>query len=119
MNLLAATAAAGRAELSGLGSLPLPSGITADGPITIGLRPEQLALDSPGDLTISGTISLVEYLGSEVFIYLRLETGQTILVQAPGKSQLKNGDTLTVSLRADDAHYFDASGNRLTRAGED
>jgi ABC-type sugar transport system ATPase subunit len=118
MNLLATTATNGRAELPGLGSIELPSGISATGPITIGLRPEQLALDNAGDLTMSGTITLVEYLGSEVFIYLKLETGQTILVQAPGKSQHQNGDTLTVALRADDAHYFDAAGQRLARAGE-
>ncbi len=118
MNLLAAKAGDTSVTLPGLGSLPLPPGIAANGPITIGLRPEQFALDSSGDLTLSGTITLVEYLGSEVFIYLKLETGQTILVQAPGKSQHKNGDSLTVSLRADDAHYFDAAGNRLTKAGE-
>jgi len=118
MNLLAAKAGAGRVDLSGLGSLPLPSGITADGPITLGLRPEQLAPDGTGDLSMTGTISLIEYLGSEVFIYLKLQTGQTILVQAPGKSQYKNGENLTVSLRSEDAHYFDADGNRLARAGE-
>jgi hypothetical protein len=41
-----------------------------------------------------------------------------VLVQAPGKAQYKNGDKLTVSLRADDAHYFDASGRRLAKSGE-
>ncbi|MNH44790.1 glycerol-3-phosphate transporter ATP-binding subunit [compost metagenome] len=71
-----------------------------------------------GDLTLTGTISLVEYLGSELFIYLRLTTGQTVLVKAPGKSSHQTGETLTVSLRADDAHYFDNQGQRLAQPGE-
>jgi ABC-type sugar transport system ATPase subunit len=117
MNLLAAKAAGGRIDLPGLGSFPPPPGVSADGAITLGLRPEQLVQGGDGDLTITGTITLVEYLGSEVFIYLRLETGETILVQAPGKSQHKTGESLTVSLRADDAHYFSADGLRLAGAG--
>src|SRR5690554_1838985 len=40
MNLLTATAQAGRAEVPGLGSLALPAGVSAEGSITIGLRPE-------------------------------------------------------------------------------
>jgi ABC-type sugar transport system ATPase subunit len=118
MNLLAASASAGRADIPGLGSIPLPAGVTATGPITIGLRPEQLVMEEHGDLTLSGTISLVEYLGSEVFIYLRLDTGQTVLVKAPGKSGHRNGDKMTVSLRAADAHYFDNAGHRLAPVGE-
>jgi multiple sugar transport system ATP-binding protein len=117
MNMLAASVAAGRVEIGGLGSIALPPGIAADGPITIGLRPEQLVIGNDGDLSVTGNITLVEYLGSEVFIYLRLPTGQTILVKAPGKSSYQNGDILGVSLRADDAHYFDADGQSLARTG--
>ena len=118
MNLLAARVESNRAEVPGLGSMALPSGMTVEGPITIGVRPEQLTIDSPGDLTVTGTVSLVEYLGSEVFIYLKLETSQTVLVKAPGKSSYQNGQSLSVSLQADDAHYFDAAGQRLPNAGE-
>src|SRR5690606_16701081 len=56
MNLLTATAQAGRAEIPGLGSIALPPGVAAEGPITIGLRPEQLTLDTSGDLALAGTI---------------------------------------------------------------
>jgi multiple sugar transport system ATP-binding protein len=114
MNLLAARVENSRVEIPGLGNMPMPPGITADGPITIGIRPEQLTIDGPGDLTVSGTVSLVEYLGSEVFIYLKLQTGQTVLVKAPGTSGHHNGQTLTVSLHAAGCHYFDTAGNRLS-----
>lgn len=118
MNLLAANVENNWAEVPGIGGMPLPPGITAEGPVTIGARPEQLTIDRPGDLGLTGTVSLVEYLGSEVFIYLRLDTGQTVLVKAPGKSSHQNGQTLGVSLRADDAHYFGTAGNRLSGSGE-
>jgi multiple sugar transport system ATP-binding protein len=118
MNLLAAKVENGRAEIPGLGGMPLPTGINPDDPITIGVRPEQLTIDGPGDLALTGTVSLVEYLGSEVFIYLKLETGQTVMVKAPGKSSHQSGQTLSVSLRADDAHYFNAAGYRLSGAGD-
>tara|TARA_R110002020_G_scaffold47707_24_gene135889 strand:- start:5622 stop:6701 length:1080 start_codon:yes stop_codon:yes gene_type:complete len=118
MNLLAAKASKGRASIPGLGSIALPSGMTADGALTIGLRPEQLGIDGTGDLSVTGTIALVEYLGSEIFIYLRLETGQTVMVKAPGKSGYQNGQSLTIALRSDDAHYFDTEGNRLAKAGD-
>ena len=117
LNLLSATVIDGKADIPGLGSITLPPGVVATGPITIGLRPEQLPIDSSGPLTVTGTITLVEYLGSEVFIYLRLETGQTILVKAPGKSSHQNGENLTISLHPDDAHYFDADGQRLGGTG--
>ena len=118
MNLLTATVTNGKADIPGLGSITLPPGVVATGPITIGLRPEQLAIGSSGPLTVTGTITLVEYLGSEVFIYLRLDTGQTLLVKAPGKSSHQNGEKLTVSLHPNDAHYFNAEGKRLTKTGE-
>ena len=118
MNLLTAKASNGQANIPGLGSITLPTGVGVDGAITLGFRPEQLAIDSPGDLSVTGTIALVEYLGSEVFIYLKLDNGQTVMVKAPGKSGYQNGQSLTVSLRADEAHYFDNGGHRLARTGE-
>ena len=118
MNLLAANAANGRADIPGLGSIAMPQGVTPNGSITLGLRPEQLGINGTGDLSVTGTISLVEYLGSEIFIYLKLATGQTVMVKAPGKSGYQNGQSLTVALYANDAHYFDAEGNRLAQAGD-
>ena len=113
MNMLRARAGSGRAEIEGLGSLPLPAGVSADGPVSIGVRPEQVALDGTGDLTVEGVVSLVEYLGSEVFLHVRLGSGETILVQAPGQSQHRMRDPITLGLRSAQAHYFDAEGLRL------
>jgi multiple sugar transport system ATP-binding protein len=113
MNMLEAQASGGRAELQGLGTLPLPAGLDADGPISVGVRPEQVVIGRDGDLAISGKVSLVEYLGSEVFVYVRLASGQTLLVQAPGDSRIRNGEDIDLAIKASQAHYFDHDGLRL------
>ncbi len=113
MNVLAGTATGGKAEIKDLGALPLPDAIRSDGAISIGVRPEHVAIGGAGDLCIEGTISLVEYLGSEVFLYVRVASGETLLVQAPGQSQYKIHDAITLGINSKDAHYFNEKGLRL------
>jgi multiple sugar transport system ATP-binding protein len=113
MNMLDAKASGGSVDLPGLGLLPLPAGIVADGPISVGVRPEQISMGTEGDLTLAGTVTLVEYLGSEVFIYVKLANGQTVLVQGSGTDKTRNGEAVTISIKAEQAHYFNAEGLRL------
>ena len=112
MNMIEATASSGRAELPDFGSLALADGAPA-GPISVGVRPEQLQLGEGSDLTANGSVRLVEYLGSESYLHVALPSGAVLLVQVPGRAQHKIGDTVSVSLSARDAHYFDANGQRI------
>ncbi|MCR6634084.1 ABC transporter ATP-binding protein [Devosia sp.] len=112
MNVLAATAAGGKVEVAGLGTLPLPADKQAEGKISIGVRPEQVTIGA-GELTVEGTITLVEYLGSEVFLYVRVASGDTLLVQAPGQSQYKIHDPITLGINSKEAHYFNGEGLRV------
>ncbi|MCW5723091.1 MAG: TOBE domain-containing protein, partial [Devosia sp.] len=113
MNMLPAEAAEGMGKIAGLGALPLPEGIDASGRISIGVRPEQVHIGGAGDLRLEGVITLVEYLGSEVFLYVRIATGETLLVQAPGQSQYRINDPIALGINAKDAHYFNGEGLRL------
>ncbi|MFC3704683.1 ABC transporter ATP-binding protein [Devosia honganensis] len=110
MNLLEGRAVGQGVDLPGIGTLPakLPAGS-----VTIGVRPEHLAIGQPGDLSVEGTVSLVEYLGSELFVYVDLPGGRTLLAQAPGNARYRRGDTVALGFRAADAHFFDAEGLRL------
>ncbi|GLQ10542.1 sugar ABC transporter ATP-binding protein [Devosia yakushimensis] len=117
MNMLEAVAKGSTASLEGLGDLQMPAGITANSRVSIGVRPEQFILGAGGDLALQGTVTLVEYLGSEVFIYVRLGNGQVVLVQGAGNSKIANGEAVTLSISAEQAHYFDAEGHRLGPAG--
>ena len=58
-------------------------------------------------------MTLVEYLGSEIFVYVQMASGQTLLVQTDGKAKHRIGEAMTLSMSATNAHYFDASGQRL------
>ncbi|ODT81357.1 MAG: ABC transporter ATP-binding protein [Pelagibacterium sp. SCN 64-44] len=110
MNLLKGAASGTAIDLPGLGQFPVA---VAPGEVTVGIRPEHLTIGDAGDLSIEGTISLVEYLGSEIFLYVALHNGQTLLTQAPGHARHERGEAIRLSLRAADAHFFDAAGLRI------
>ncbi|MBS3849994.1 sn-glycerol-3-phosphate ABC transporter ATP-binding protein UgpC [Devosia sp. BSSL-BM10] len=113
MNIIAASHADGQAHLPDFGDIALPLGTVAPGMLSVGIRPEQFTIGTTGDRTATGTITLVEYLGSEIFIYVKLASGQTVLVQASGKAQHRLGETIDIAFTAQNAHYFDADGQRL------
>ena len=101
MNLLTATGG-GTADF---GKLDMPADVAQ-----IGIRPEHLVLGGGG---AEGKVTLVEYLGSEIFVHLTLPSGQPLLAQADGKARIRMGDTAQVSFDPRAAHYFDPSGERV------
>ncbi len=113
MNMIDAVASSGGAELPDFGTMQLAGPATA-GPITIGVRPEQVQLGDSGDVRAEGSIRLVEYLGSESYLHVALASGQVLLVQVSGRSTYRMGDRVTLSLSAANAHYFDANGQRIS-----
>ena len=111
MNMIDATVTTGRAAVPDFGALDLPG--IANGPVSVGVRPEQLIIGKEGALSAEGKVTLVEYLGSEIFVYVQMASGQTLLVQTDGKARHKIGETLTLSMTPTNAHYFDAAGKRI------
>jgi ABC-type sugar transport system ATPase subunit len=111
MNMMEGTAAGGTVTLPDFGAIAVPG--MPDGPATVGVRPEQLAIAPSGTLTAPATVTLVEYLGSEIFVHVRLASGQALLVQTDGKAKHRIGDQLVLAITPANAHYFDAQGNRL------
>jgi ABC-type sugar transport system ATPase subunit len=101
MNMLAANGGG----IADFGKLEMPATVAH-----LGIRPEHLVLGGGGS---EGKVSLVEYLGSEIFVHLALPSGQSLLVQADGKSPIKMGDTAKVSFDPKAAHYFDTAGQRV------
>ncbi|HWA19620.1 MAG TPA: sn-glycerol-3-phosphate ABC transporter ATP-binding protein UgpC [Devosia sp.] len=101
--------------------LPAPGGVLADfgrpplpaEPATIGIRPEQFIIGEGGDLGAEGVVDLVEYLGSEAFVHLRMPSGQALMVKASGRTNAKLGDRLRIAFETANAHYFDGAGQRL------
>ena len=103
MNLLDA----GGGTVADFGKLDVPGD-----PATIGVRPEHFVIGGDGP-SAEGKVTLVEYLGSEVFVHMALLSGQAIMVQAGGKSGFKIGDSVKVAIDPKTAHYFDGAGRRM------
>ncbi|MET0529091.1 MAG: sn-glycerol-3-phosphate ABC transporter ATP-binding protein UgpC [Microvirga sp.] len=118
MNMLNATLKEGQADLSVGGSLKVPSSSSATtSEIMIGVRPHDLTPAAPGvsGLSVSGTVAVVETLGSETLVHI--ESGnQTIIGSAPGRQIPRIGDHLTLHAPAERLYYFDKATEKALAA---
>jgi ABC-type sugar transport system ATPase subunit len=104
------------------GSLPLPNpypGAGAPGTggevrrLTVGIRPEHIALSAEGSL--GAEVTLIELLGHEVHVLCRSEgAGPFIVRQEAHRPRPRRGESVRVSTRAEHVHLFDPeTGRRL------
>jgi multiple sugar transport system ATP-binding protein len=111
MNLLEATREPDALVVAGGWRLPVPPRINgADGELTVGLRPEGIAIGSDGQ---PAEVMAVEPFGSEVIVDVRVDGAALKLRAAP---DVRPGAGTTIHLRADPAavRVFDrASGAAL------
>jgi multiple sugar transport system ATP-binding protein len=97
----------------------LPAGLldrsAALGPISLGIRPEDILLGS-GDHT--GVVGVVERTGHESIVRLDAQ-GTPLIVRAPGDTSIESGETVRFSLRVERIHLFSSTtGLRLNADGE-
>ena len=100
--------------------LPIPKGKTTGGvfeqyvgkSVIMGVRPEnihddELFLSSFRYLAVEATVDIAELMGAEIYIYMNVE-GNSITAKVPPRSAYKPGDTITVAIDMNKAHFFDA-----------
>ncbi|PZQ50734.1 MAG: hypothetical protein DI556_06350 [Rhodovulum sulfidophilum] len=110
INLIDGVAEAGGVRVAGGGLLGLARPVRP-GPVTVGIRPEDLVLDPEG--AISGRVRLVEQLGAETYVLLG-EPSASITWRVAGTARFATGDALRLSAAADKPHLFDpTTGDRL------
>jgi multiple sugar transport system ATP-binding protein len=117
MNLLPGAVRNGRIELSAGGSLPAMATTATTPEILVGARPQDLmptGSDATG-LTLSGTVVVVETLGSETLVHIEND-GQTIIGSAPGRLIPKVGEHLTLHAPVDRLYYFDKATEKALAA---
>ncbi len=87
-----------------------------DGPVILGIRPEDLRLAAPGEAGLDTQIELIEFLGHETLLHARLQGSDTPLtLRAPGRLELAAGTTVRMHV-AGVPHLFSArDGKRLQR----
>ena len=79
--------------------------------VTVGVRPHAFFLADQGPF--SGHVLLVESLGNETLLRVRLADGSEVSVSLNGQSALAPGATVTLDVRHEDLHFFDDKGMRL------
>jgi len=111
MNFLAATAEGKSATLAS-GSV-IDTAASADGAVTVGIRPEHLVPDDGGPLSM--TVDMLEHLGGVTLLHGPLAgTDQQMVASLEGISPVEIGDTVRFSAPAGVVHMFDAAtGKRI------
>ena len=113
MNFLSGKIVAGGVDVPGLGqTIPRAFAAAMTGQaVTIGLRPEHLAIDSSG----SGLrVELTESLGGVSYAYLQTSLGERVIVEERGDHRTKEGGTVGLKFEAERMYVFDkASENRV------
>jgi multiple sugar transport system ATP-binding protein len=127
MNILTGTAQAGTVNLFGQ-DVPVTS--AANGPVTIGLRPEHLVA-GPGPASFVARPSLVESLGSEKYIYFEApeanrpprdiaradedRRGDRLIARLMNVGPVSVGEPITLSFDPARLHVFDPASGRAIR----
>jgi len=104
MNVLDTEASGGKVDLGGATKLPAPDRDSRK--IKVGIRPEDVAFSTKVKSHISGEVELVEYLGSDNFVYVRTQQGDQLLVRSLGSEEYKVGQSVHLYFDPDRLHFF-------------
>jgi multiple sugar transport system ATP-binding protein len=107
----------GRAQFTAAGfsiAVP-PTAATADGPVILGVRPHDIAIDrADGNAGPRGTVSLVEPLGSEQLVYVNVPGGHDFVAAVGPESSPRVDETVSLRIAPSALHLFDAkTGGRI------
>jgi multiple sugar transport system ATP-binding protein len=111
MNIMPAKASQGTLQL---GQTPLAWPATLPADVLVGVRPQELRVLEQGegaDLTLSGTVAVVEPLGPETFVHVEAEGG-LLLASAPAKNPPAVGSAVRLGASASGLRLFDAKSER-------
>lgn len=86
----------------------IPFALEHGRPVTVGLRPEHLTINTSSDLAINGTIASVETTGSSTVLTMKSETNaKGISIALAERSGLAPGDTVALGVDPKHVHLFD------------
>lgn len=116
MNTFDASAAQGTITVDQDSLTTAVAGVT--GPVIAGIRPEHLTIAAPDGDGLGATITLVESLGHERHIRVRLATGAELVVrQNAGDAAPELGASVRIAAEPAHVHLFDTeSGSRVDGA---
>jgi multiple sugar transport system ATP-binding protein len=90
-------------------------GASAGDKVTLGVRPEHFAVNGSTNL-LESTVTFVESLGSTTHAYCVFPgVADALTCELSGKSAVKAGDVLALSVPSESCYLFDASGKAFRR----
>jgi ABC-type sugar transport system ATPase subunit len=98
--------------------VPLPEGLRAIAPqtVTVGVRPEHLALGKAGGTEFRLKVETIEALGADSLVHTLFD-GTPLVARVDGHVAPAAGETLPFSVQPHQLYFFDAaSGKRLRPA---
>ena len=102
----------------GPGGITLASGRALGGrqgggePVTLGIRPDRLALAGEGEADVTGVAGLVEHLGDETVLHVEA-AGQKLTVKLRGDAPVRMGEAVGLRFDLAGACLFGADGRAL------
>jgi multiple sugar transport system ATP-binding protein len=90
-----------------------PGHLTVGDTATLGIRPEHLRLSDRGP--IKGEAVVVERLGGETYLYVQIEGGESLIVQAGGDNTTEMHDRISIQVNSDRCHLFDRQGEAVPK----
>jgi len=88
-------------------------GLPAGRPLEIGVRPDALRISVEPTGAVPGQVTLVERVGADAHVHIRLDR-YDLIARVPADDRPRVGERVTVDVRRQDVHLFDAAtGRRL------
>jgi multiple sugar transport system ATP-binding protein len=82
---------------------------------TLGIRPEHVQLDTHA-ATLRGEVLVVERLGGETYLYVKIAGGDTLIVRADGENTSRVQDQVPIQFNGEACHLFGANGEAVSKA---
>jgi multiple sugar transport system ATP-binding protein len=83
--------------------------------LTLGIRPEHIAVAEAKGRTAKGRVELIERLGHQSYIETKLSTGESLSALIDGTTLVSVGDDINLGFNADDCHLFLEGGEALNK----
>ena len=113
MNVMSARGSEGRFQLEGHRSGALPPRAAAEQVTQLGVRPEHISVVTPGEGHCDGVVTVSEYLGADVMLYVECAGLGVLTVRHVGDVALKPGEAVGLAFDETRLHFFDAQGAAL------
>jgi multiple sugar transport system ATP-binding protein len=112
-----------RAETSGRGAgmctfkgidltLDVPCTNEPRGRVYLGVRPQHIEVTNDGENKPRAEVGVVEPMGNEQIVYVTLSGGDKLVAVAPPEAPIKPGDVVSIRVRPEGVHIFDAESGR-------